>query len=58
MPHFAEEEENVVVDDSDRKSLLSSEKKEIRPSLLGRFMNLPSVLKARGKVYDTDKTGV
>jgi hypothetical protein len=58
IPPFSDEEEHGVVDDSDRKGLLSSEKEEIRPSLLGRFMNLPSVLKVREKVYRTDKTGV
>ena len=58
IPPFADEEEKMVIDDPDRKSLFSSEKKEIRPSLLSRLMNLPSVLKVRGKVYDTDKTGV
>jgi len=58
IPPFSDEEDNGVVNNSDRKSLLSSDKKEIRPSLLARLMHLPSVLKSRGKVYDTEKTGV
>ena len=58
IPPFADEEENAVVDDSDRENLLSSEKKRIKPFLLGRLANLPSILKVREKVYDTDKPGV
>jgi hypothetical protein len=48
--HFAEEEENTVVDDSDGKSLLSS--------LLGRLMSLPIVPKARGEAPDVEMTAV
>jgi len=50
IPPFADEEENAVVDDSDRKSLLSS--------LLERLMSLPSILKVRGGVYDVELTRV
>jgi len=50
IPPFADEEENAVVDDSDRKSLLSS--------LLERLMNLPNVLKFGRKVHDVEMTRV
>jgi len=46
-PRFVDEEETPVADDSDRKSSLGSEKKEIRLSLLDRFMGLPNLLKVR-----------
>jgi hypothetical protein len=47
---FVDEEEKAVVDDSDRKSLLSS--------LFQRLMSLPSVLKIRGEVSDVEMTRV
>jgi len=58
IPPFADEGDNAVVDDSDRKNLLSSEKKGIRPSLLDRLVSLRSVLKVRGEVYNADETDV
>jgi len=54
IPPFADEEEPVA-DVSNSKSGLSTEKKETRPSLLNRFMNLPSV---RKDIHDTETVGV
>ena len=53
IPTFAEEE-NTVADNSDRRWLLSSERMEIRPSLLARLMSLLG----QGREDDRDQMGV
>ena len=54
IPPFADEEEKVVADDSDRRNFVSPEKAEIGPSLLDRVMSLSG----QGREDDADQTGV
>jgi hypothetical protein len=58
IPTFVNDEEEAAADAPDRESLSSSKKKGIRPSLVDRFMSLPSLLKGRNDSSVEEKIAV